>query len=280
MLYINKKITKIMVLVTILGLSKAFSQEICIELFKSKSTVRFEKLEGGTVSSLYINRQLISKNQVIELNSKKFVVKEWYNTFNGPVIVVETKKKGKPKVLTSDDFKNDLVVVDYVRLEELMNYKNDRVINRYMRDFRANREEAEIVFKELMKWFFLLHRYESEGIYFKNDPKHFTLGMYDETQKIDDMWHTFILFTIDYTEFGWKFLGYYQHHQPFDQEAPMSKTEKNIDRQKMYQFIATTVGIGTLKSWFTDMNFRSLQVPIKEHFNIENAEGLNENTIP
>ncbi len=169
--------------------------------------------------------------------------------------------------------------MDYVRLEDLLNYKNPRITQRYIRDFNASPEEAEKVFTDLMKWFFMLHRYASEGLYFENNSRHFELGMYDETQKIDDMWHTFILFTIDYSEFGRNQLGYYQHHQPFDQVVPKSKAQIFRERQLMYEFIATSVGVDTLHAWFVNFEFSSPSTPIKNHIPV-NERFLNAYNIP
>ncbi|MEN0057213.1 MAG: hypothetical protein AAGB31_00125 [Bdellovibrio sp.] len=240
---------------------------------------QFPTLKNETVVSLYINRDLISKNQQIWLDGKSYIIRNWYQTKNGPVLIAETAKQGKPKILNSSDFKDNLIVIDEVRLADLLSYQNERVTNRYMRDFKASPEEAQRVFTDLMKWFYLLHRYASEGYYFEKNPKHFELGMYDETQKIDNMWHTFILFTIDYTDFGWQQLGYYQHHQPFDQVQPKSKAQTLRERQLMYGFIAASLGVETLRDWFVDMAFADPQTPIKNHIPVE-AELLNANTLP
>lgn len=265
----------------------ARAQVRCEDLFlkdvvpheRLQSSPRFSRLKEDTVVSLYINRNLISKNQEVQLEGKRYIVRDWYNTRNGAVLLVETLKKGKSKILKASEFKHDLIVVDYVRLKDLLDYQNPRIIQRYMRDFNSTRVEAEKVFKELMKWFFLLHRYASEGLYFEDNPRYFELGMYDETQKIDDMWHTFILFTIDYTDFGWNHLGYYQHHQPFDKVVPKSKAQTLRERQLMYEFIAASVGLETLQAWYVNLEFSAPSTPIKDHIPVDESF-LNEEKIP
>jgi hypothetical protein len=240
------------------------AQSICSAAFNP------EHKKNSETPSLYIDRDLVSKNSRIELNGKWYRLLDYYPSSSGDLLVVETRK-GKTKVIPTSKIKNHFVTIDHVRLAELLNYKNDRVIERFMRDHGVDRIKAEATFTELMKWFYVLHRYTAEGLYFETHPNHFTLGMYNETHAIDEMWHEFILFTIDYHDFGRNLLGYYQHHQPFDREVPKTREQKTADRLRMYAYIKETLGTETLRDWFVDYRFSDPKMPIGFHVDVPDS---------
>lgn len=90
-------------------------------------------------------------------------------------------------------------------LDEIMAYQNDRVIQRYMLDYGASREEAEKCFTEL-KRFLLVCAVKT--------------GYKVTSQPIDSMWHTFLLFTKAYKEFCEEYLGRFVNHEPFEEARP------------------------------------------------------------
>ena len=48
-------------------------------------------------------------------------------------------------------------------------------------------------------------------------------------KEIDDMWHTFLLFTKDYADFCEKYIGKYFHHSPNNNTEEITKSEFEID---------------------------------------------------
>ncbi|NEQ78503.1 MAG: hypothetical protein F6K23_39250, partial [Okeania sp. SIO2C9] len=93
-------------------------------------------------------------------------------------------------------------------LEELKTYRNESVINRFIETWYLPFGEAEELFEETKKWLWL-------SAYSKQCTQEpIKLAISQSTKLIDEMWHTFILFTKDYQDFCEKYFGYYLHHYP------------------------------------------------------------------
>ncbi len=95
-------------------------------------------------------------------------------------------------------------------VEEIMSYRNDRLLKRYREDFGASTEEAERCFKALKE--FMVICAVKPGYKVTSDP-------------IDKMWHTFLLFTKDYYDFCENSLGIFIDHEPFETAAPWAYLE-------------------------------------------------------
>ena len=68
--------------------------------------------------------------------------------------------------------------------------------------------------------------------------------------EIDDMWHTFLLFTKDYMYFCSKYLGQYFHHSPTTSEDKMTEGEFEIDFARYVSYVYDNLGEKTLIKWF------------------------------
>lgn len=84
-------------------------------------------------------------------------------------------------------------------IHEIMAYRHDNVLSRYIRDYGATRENAALCFEALKQ--FLIVCAVGEG------------GK-TSSQPVDDMWHTFLLFTRDYREFCLEHFGRFIDHRP------------------------------------------------------------------
>jgi hypothetical protein len=84
-------------------------------------------------------------------------------------------------------------------ISEIMAYKHDKVLGRYIKDFGEEKERATACFEALKQ--FMIVCAVSEGIKTSSEP-------------VDDMWHTFLLFTKDYREFCHAYLGRFIDHRP------------------------------------------------------------------
>jgi hypothetical protein len=80
---------------------------------------------------------------------------------------------------------------------------------------------------------------------------------------IDEMWHTFILCTADYTAFCDKFFQSYIHHLPNVTIPETHKSVVSIDRnkiindfavkyRKLLEFILNNIDEDTVQLWFVD----------------------------
>ncbi len=85
-------------------------------------------------------------------------------------------------------------------VDSFLTYRNARVISRYARDHGVSYEEAEVIFVETLKFLYL-----SSIIDTPCSPP---------SREIDEMWHDFILHSIDYVNFCGDYVGRFLHHDP------------------------------------------------------------------
>jgi len=88
-------------------------------------------------------------------------------------------------------------------------YTNQRVINRYINQYKIDNVNAELHFKALLDFLHLAAT--------TNKPCF-------PNKAIDDIWHTFILFTKDYYTFCSSNFGKIVHHYPFVSEEEKQKS--------------------------------------------------------
>ena len=93
-------------------------------------------------------------------------------------------------------------------LEDVLAYRNDRVIESFTNKFDIAKDEAERIFVEMLRWVW----YISSTRPTKQNPE--MHGIDEPLYIIDEMWHTFILVTRDYTQFCHDMFGRYIHHAP------------------------------------------------------------------
>lgn len=223
---------------------------------------------GGTQPAVwtpYIDGKVVWRGKVVTIQRHKYRVLDWDATRGSRTITLQSERYGTVRKVDPSTVTDVKIVIKAVRLKDLLAYKNERVINRYVRDHGGTYAESERVFGELMKWFFLDHRYTVEGHWKNKGEDAFSLGMFDEIQKLDDMWHEFILFTSDYAEFGKTYLGYFEDHNPFDMDPPKTPEQLERDRAGMYRFIKATLGPELLRSWYQRQDFADPNHPIRDH---------------
>jgi len=85
--------------------------------------------------------------------------------------------------------------------EKIMNYPMSHVLARYKKDFKVSDEFARIHERELKRYFIMCGSYPNES-----------LDMW--SPEVDNLWHTFILYTKDYKKFCEETFGYFLHHCP------------------------------------------------------------------
>jgi len=112
------------------------------------------------------------------------------------------------------------------RLAEALAFTAPDVIDRLVKDRVADTPaDAEQLFMEAKRYLVLC-----------DATPEMSFGMH--SAMVDAAWHTFILFTAEYTEFGRHFFGDYLHHSPVvdhDAEAVLRKVGSFIDFQQRYE---------------------------------------------
>ncbi len=137
-------------------------------------------------------------------------------------------------------------------LEKVLEYKNPSVLARYLKDYPDNELKAEDAFNQVLKFLWLCQKYAADKKNHPNDESlNFMCAIHTEMTEIDDMWHTFILFTKDYTNFGMKYFGTYLHHAPSTAEdKKLSPEEFKIDLEHYLSYVYDNLGEETLRKWF------------------------------
>jgi hypothetical protein len=124
------------------------------------------------------------------------------------------------------------------------------VVARYCREHNASAAEGQEVFREMLKWLYLGYRSTTD------QPESFACSMFPEIEKIDWMWHTFLLFTRDYAAFCDRYFGFFLHHVPNEDEeeapAPLDEDTLRERLQEQYAFVYDVLGTGTLLAWYDE----------------------------
>ena len=112
-----------------------------------------------------------------------------------------------------------------VTLAEVLRYRNKDVVDRFMKEHVCSRDEANEIFKEMLKFIWLAYRYVKK---YKTG-----FALYGTMSSLDDMWHAFILFTRPYSDFCHKYFGEFRHHIP---ETESSKQVVISDLEREAEF--------------------------------------------
>ena len=143
-------------------------------------------------------------------------------------------------------------------LDEVLLYRNEEVIRRFLKTWDLPRAEAEELFEETKKWLWL-NAYLTEQD--ENAPG---LAITAPLRLLDEMWHTFILDTVEYTRFCEHYFGFFLHHKPTTQEEldevnatlrrdPTAlRAENEALFRRQYDLIYDHLGAATLLKWYSD----------------------------
>ena len=134
-----------------------------------------------------------------------------------------------------------------------LEYRNEAIVYKFLERFDMSVGEAEALFEETKKWLWLCSIAERPHLVITH-----------ELFILDEMWHTFILFTNEYADYCNRYLGGFVHH------APMTRAEKEAQQREYredpdgfsarrdeamrleYELIADHLGQDTLFTWFVE----------------------------
>lgn len=135
-------------------------------------------------------------------------------------------------------------------LEEVLAYANDEVVYRFSVDHAISLSDAEEIFLETKRWLWLCAAEPAAKI-----------PLLSEARAIDEMWHTFLLFTDAYARFCEKYLGFFVHHFPrtraekeaWELEVASDGDAALVKRRALlraaYETICDRLGTATLTKW-------------------------------
>lgn len=142
-----------------------------------------------------------------------------------------------------------------INLHKLLEYKNDNILLRYQNEYPNSMMTAKDALSELMKYIWLCHKHASDKQKYPEDESlHFNCVMHIEMEEIDNMWHTFILFTKDYQNFCNDYLnGNFFHHDPLLLKQPKVSRKKYAQELHRYlSYICKNLGEESLMKWFKE----------------------------
>jgi hypothetical protein len=144
-------------------------------------------------------------------------------------------------------------------LRETLAYENDWVVYKFMERYKLTYRQAHDIFTETKRWLWLCARASVK----RPSPGDLTLIGMREMTVIDEMWHTFVLFTPIYKEFCERYFGQFIHHMPSTQDdRAEARSLKQTDLEgfeqeelakmrRQVRFAAEELGVATIRKWFT-----------------------------
>jgi hypothetical protein len=146
------------------------------------------------------------------------------------------------------------IIMRSPKLNELLQYENPDVYKLYEQNYPKNKLAAKTAFQEMLKYLWLANQHEIDLAEKPHDPDlPPRCIMLRSMREIDEMWHEFILFTREYTEFCETYFGRYLHHLSniFD-TMPRSREDLINEIELLLPYIRRHLGDETLKIWFAD----------------------------
>jgi hypothetical protein len=159
------------------------------------------------------------------------------------------------------------------RLDAALAYRNDEITHKFTSRFAVSDSDAEELFTETKRMLWVSVRME------QRQRRPFTVE--PALRILDEMWHTFVLFTREYHAYCRRVFGRFLHHAPrtmADDRRERSEQEKSpaafVRRQAkakaaQLQFIRDVAGEETLLKWYVELPlrydgefFRSRSIPI------------------
>ena len=83
-------------------------------------------------------------------------------------------------------------------LADVLAYRNADVVHRFVRDWQVSPKEANQIFKDLLRFLWATTR----------------IARLNPPPIIDEMWHTFLVYSARYREFGMRYFGKPVDHEP------------------------------------------------------------------
>ncbi len=140
-------------------------------------------------------------------------------------------------------------------LEEVLSYQHPDLIARFVEEHHVPESYAQELFVETKKWLWLCNANSVEGA-------RAPLIIYPFMGALDEMWHSFILFSKDYATFCDDFFGEFIHHSPTpprekaqhrdrlaaDEEGLREETHSQLLR--FVNYVEHKLGQDTATRWF------------------------------
>lgn len=146
-------------------------------------------------------------------------------------------------------------------LDEVLAYRNPEVVARFAEDYQVSLSDAQDVFQETLRWLWLSAYQITRHEDIRN---RVSIPLLSEVLVVDLMWHTFILFTREYTDFCHHYFGFFIHHAPqtqaeknhwrlrLEQDPEAAKAERETLLREAYEAIYDLLGEEVLLKWMEE----------------------------
>lgn len=137
-------------------------------------------------------------------------------------------------------------------LKDTLNYRSDRVLNKFRTQYSVTRVEAEEIACEANRWLWLNARLNDDrkaGI--PDIPE--ILVIHEGMVIIDEYWHAMVLDTRSYADFCEKYFGTFIHHTP---AAPDFTPPTLEETESQLEYICNVAGEETLGRWYEEFPVR------------------------
>ncbi|MFK7934334.1 MAG: hypothetical protein AB8G22_12550 [Saprospiraceae bacterium] len=140
-------------------------------------------------------------------------------------------------------------------LAEVLTFKvTPSIYDRFAHSFPSiPREEAELIYQDCLRFLWLLAKKDEER---KSDPTVPDVVITKGMRIIDEMWHSFILYTEYYVAFCDKYLGEFKHHPPVlhkfyqNQEARSEEERWELALGEFIECVYEELGEEVAVRWF------------------------------
>ena len=146
-------------------------------------------------------------------------------------------------------------------LNRILKYKNPEVVARFSKSLGISKKASEVVFEDMLRFLWLTKRVEVQRE--KNSRKPLPdVSILEPMLIIDEMWHTFVLYTKEYMAFSEYYFGHFMHHEPTpvlrpeitqmhdDHEAPISYHSTGEELEQLIEYVWDELGEDVALRWF------------------------------
>lgn len=148
-------------------------------------------------------------------------------------------------------------------LAEVLAYRHPEVVHKFVERYDVTPREARALFVETLRWLWLAaacHRDALAGE--RGLPR---LAIDTPLLMLDEMWHTFLLFTHDYADFCERYLGTFVHHVPTPRRAKLERHSRaaldpagllRVERRRLtrqYSYVYERLGSRALRRWYAEL---------------------------
>jgi hypothetical protein len=160
-------------------------------------------------------------------------------------------------------------------LDEVLAYQNEEIVWTFSKTFGIPLEESHDIFDEVKRMMWLTNEMEHEGLHERG--QRFFID--HSLLVLDEMWHTFILFTKPYADFCMNFFGRFIHHFPTtmsDEKREARRTELRsmgrdeaishvmAEKRWQYTYVYKKLGEQCFLKWYKEFHRKYTQEHLAE----------------